>query len=83
MCVTMTSGGRLSFLALLCCEASCPSVSLAVPGAVGLVVTVALSGHPNSHKQSPVACERRKSIMLSYTNSVIIYNTNTDANILL
>lgn len=55
MCVTMTGGGRLSFLALLRNDASCSSVSLAVPGAVGLVVTVALPGHPNPYKQSPVA----------------------------
>lgn len=54
MCGTMSGCGRLSCLALLCCDASCPSVFLAVPRAVGLVVTMALPGHPYTHKQSPV-----------------------------
>lgn len=52
-CVTMTGGGCL--LALLGRDASGSSVSLAVSGAVGLVVAVALPGHPNPYEQGPVA----------------------------
>lgn len=52
---TMTQGGRLCFFTLLRRNASRPSVSLAVPRAMRLVVTMALPGHPDAHKESPVA----------------------------
>lgn len=55
VCVTMTGGGHIGFFTLLCCDATCSPVSLAVPGAMSLVVTMALPGHPNPYKQSPVA----------------------------
>lgn len=47
--------GGLCFLALLGCDASCPPVSLAVSGTVGLVVAVTLPGHPHTDKQCSVA----------------------------
>lgn len=53
--VTVAGCGRLCFLALWGCDASCPSVSLAVSGAVGLVVAMTLPGHPDTNKQSSVA----------------------------
>lgn len=74
MCSTMSGCGCLSGLALLCRDASCPSVFLAVPRTVGLVVTMALPGHSYTHKQSPVAWRRntRKVILhLSLNNTFI------------
>lgn len=51
----MNGGCHLSFPTLLNRDASCSSVSLAVSGTMGLVVTMALPGHPNPYKQGPVA----------------------------
>lgn len=50
----MTRTGCLILLALLCCNAACPSVSLAVAGTMTFVVTMALPGHPDPNEQSPV-----------------------------
>jgi len=60
VCATMTAGGRLTFLALLCRNASWSLVSLAVAGSMRPVVTMALPGHPNPHKQSPVAWREKR-----------------------
>lgn len=58
--VTMTGCGRPCFLALLRCDASCSPVLLAVAGAVGLVVAMALPRHPDTNKQGPVTCRQGK-----------------------
>lgn len=55
VCVTMTAASCLTVLALLCRDASCPFIFLAVAGSVGFVVPMALPRHPNPHKQSPVS----------------------------
>lgn len=54
----MTGCGRLCSFALLRCDASCSPVFLAVAGAVGLVVAMALPRHPDTNKQSPVTCRQ-------------------------
>lgn len=50
----MSGGNGHRLFALLCDDASRSLLSLAVSGAVGLVVAVTLSGHPNADEQSPV-----------------------------
>ena len=50
----MTGGNCHRLFTLLCYDAPRSLLSLAVSGAVGLVVAVTLPGHPDAYKQSPV-----------------------------